>query len=194
MVTVVDCKLVNWSNAMDRFFYLRSLNSPSRSKWLACAISGLIASAPACAHQPVGSNIKVHPRIGTNLIPPLGNHVPSHRERFNRPTYVGGMIASWISPTSQEAMSWSRSVNQRLYANHAPWTENRYFYPKPWEVLAVGPRVPVEAEGPNNAASRNTLESEGNPTGETTPLNVNRDEDGTIKLAPTIEVLPPPSQ
>ena len=161
------------------------MNSPARAKLLTLAISGMIASSPAWAHQPIGANVPVHPRIGTNVIPPLGNHLPSYRERLNRPTYVGGMIASWISPTSQEAMNWNRSVNQRLYANHAPWTENRYFYPKPWEVLTVGPRLPV------NSTPTNMLESDG-AVYEASPSPVDRDDDGPVKLAPTIETLPTP--
>lgn len=173
---------------MNRFFCLRLLNFPTQATWLACAMSGMIVASPAWAHHPFGENMPVHPRIGTNVIPPLGNHLPSHRERLNRPMYIGGKIAYRISPTSQEAMNWHRSLHQGLYANDSRWTENRYFYPKPWEVLTVGPRVPVDTAPQNRLEStvpRTTVESQ---------PNSDRDSDGTIKLAPTIESLPTPSQ
>lgn len=186
MVTVVDCHLVFWSTAMDRIFDLLRLSFRARGTFLTLATSAMFASAPTWAHQPIGANIPVHPRIGTNVIPPLGNHLPSHRERLNRPTYIGGKIASLISPTSQEAMNWHRSAHQRLYANHAPWTESRYFYPKPWEVLTIGPRLPIDS------TSTNMLEFAGEPVYGESPTPVDRDDDGPIKLAPTIETLPAP--
>ena len=171
---------------MDCLFCLKSLNFLNQAKWLACSMLAMIAAPTAWAHQPYGENMPVHPRIGTNVIPPLGHHLPSYRERFNRPTYIGGKIAYWISPTSQEAMNWHRSVHQGLYSNHSPWTENRYFYPKPWEVLTVGPRVPV------NTTVQNRLESTLAPATVKSRPSSERDTDGKIKLAPTIESLPAP--
>lgn len=77
-------------------------------------------------------------------IPPLGNNLPlSHRARFNRPSYVAGKIAYYIAPTSQEAMSWHEHVHRGSYRRHAGYIEDLYLYPKPWEVLTVGPRTPV---------------------------------------------------
>jgi len=91
------------------------------------------------------------PRI--DPIPPLGTHLPdSYRRRYNRPSYVGGKIAAKIAPSSQEAMAFHRAESLGLYDNngikglangkHCPpqRVEQHYFYPKPWEALAVGPR------------------------------------------------------
>lgn len=88
-----------------------------------------------------------------DVIGPLGNRLPeSYRRKYNRPTYIGGKIASKIAPSSQEAMSFHRSQELGLYDNngikgaltgqHCPpkRVEQHYFYPKPWEVLTVGPR------------------------------------------------------
>ena len=80
-------------------------------------------------------------------IPPLGNNLPlSYRARYNRPTFIGGKIAYYSSPTSQEAMSWHEHVHRGSYRNHAGYIEDVYMYPKPWEVLTVGPRDPAEFE------------------------------------------------
>ncbi|QDS96316.1 hypothetical protein FF011L_51240 [Roseimaritima multifibrata] len=77
-----------------------------------------------------------------NPIPPLGNRLPpSHRRVYNRPTYLGGKVAYIIAPSSQGAMSWHENVHRGSYRNHAGRIEPMYMYPKPWEVLTVGPRV-----------------------------------------------------
>ncbi|MFG0290474.1 MAG: hypothetical protein ACF8CQ_20010 [Rhodopirellula sp. JB044] len=88
-----------------------------------------------------------------DVIGPLGNRLPeSYRRKYNRPTYIGGKIASKIEPSSQEAIAFQRAEELGLYDNngvkgalhgkHCPpqRVEQHYFYPKPWEVLAVGPR------------------------------------------------------
>lgn len=88
-----------------------------------------------------------------DVIGPLGNRLPeSYRRKYNRPSYIGGKIAAKIAPSSQEAMSFHRSEELGLYDNngirgavackHCPpqRVEQHYFYPKPWEVLTVGPR------------------------------------------------------
>ncbi len=116
--------------------------------------AGFFTVSPSAAHFPDTANLPVHPRF--DPIPPLGNHMPSHRERYNRPTYLGGMIAYLISPTSQEAMSWHRSAHRGYYVNHAPRMEDRYYYPKPWEALTVGQRIPATA----TAGVTDTIERE----------------------------------
>ncbi|TWT93696.1 hypothetical protein [Neorhodopirellula pilleata] len=91
------------------------------------------------------------PRI--DPIPPLGTRLPeSYRRQYNRPSYIGGKIAAKIAPSSQEAMAFHRAESLGLYddngvkgfvnGKHCPprRVEQHYFYPKPWEVLAVGPR------------------------------------------------------
>lgn len=121
------------------------------------------------------------PRI--DPIATLGNRLPeSFRRQYNRPTYLGGKIAAKIAPSSQEAMSFHRSESLGLYDQTGikGWfngkkcppqrVEQHYFYPKPWEVLAVGPR-------------RNTMalqESE-----ESNPSNEQADGDQSAANKPT---------
>ena len=64
-----------------------------------------------------------------------------YRHRFNRPRYIGGKIAYTIAPSSQEAMSWHEHQQRGSYRNHAGPLVRNYYYPKPWEVLPVGPRT-----------------------------------------------------
>ncbi|MCM2374015.1 hypothetical protein [Aporhodopirellula aestuarii] len=91
------------------------------------------------------------PRV--DVIGPVGNRLPeSYRRQYNRPTYLGGKLAAKIEPSSQEAMAFHRAEELGLYDNNgikgalagkhcAPQrVEQHYFYPKPWEVLTVGPR------------------------------------------------------
>lgn len=98
-------------------------------------------STSAAAHHPLWPAPPIWYRF--EPIPPLGNHLPwSHRQRLNRPTYLGGKIAFLIEPSSQEAMSWHENVHRGAYRRHAGRIEPMYFYPKPWEVLTAGPRTP----------------------------------------------------
>jgi hypothetical protein len=99
----------------------------------ACLVSTLQAHHPDKEHQ------RVHPRI--DLIPPLGTMLPpGYRRRFNRPTKIGGRIAYYIAPSSQEAMAWHDATHRRAYKDHRPRLEMHYFYPKPWEALKIGSR------------------------------------------------------
>ena len=87
----------------------------------------------------------VHPRI--DLIPPLGTNLPpSHRRVYNRPSYWHGKIAYYIAPSSQEAMAWHDAEHRCAYKNHRPRIEVHYFYPKPWEVLKIGARIPTDPQ------------------------------------------------
>ncbi len=139
-----------------------------------------LAVSPAAAHFPNYANMPVHPRV--DVIPPLGNRLPSYRRTYNRPTYVGGRIAYLIAPSSQEAMSWHRSDHRGYYENHSPRREDLYFYPKPWEVLTVGPRVPVDA----NAESVDS--------GSYAPRRQSDYDAGSLQLAPAIEMVPAPQR
>ncbi|PHQ36812.1 hypothetical protein [Rhodopirellula bahusiensis] len=98
-----------------------------------------------------------------DVIGPVGSRMPeSYRRQYNRPTYMGGKTAAFIAPSSQEARAWQRADALGLYDNngikgavhgkHCPpeRVEQHYFYPKPWEVLTVGPRRSV-ATDPNDA-------------------------------------------
>lgn len=101
-------------------------------------------ACPAAAHHPNREDQPVHPRI--DLIPPLGNNLPpSYRRRYNRPTNIGGKIAYWIAPSSQEAMAWHEAQHMNAYRCRRGRIERHYFYPKPWEALQVGPRTPSDS-------------------------------------------------
>jgi len=97
------------------------------------------------AHHPDRQSQRVRPRI--DLIGPIGNHLPmSHRRRYNRPTNLGGKIAYYIAPTSQEAMQWHKSTHRGDYARDAGRVVDHYFYPKPWESIRIGARPKRENE------------------------------------------------
>lgn len=79
----------------------------------------------------------------------------NYRERYNRPRYVGGKIAYYIAPSSQEGMAWHEHKHRGSYRNHAGPVFKSYNYPKPWEALQVGPRsaYPIVAPGSGNVIS-----------------------------------------
>jgi hypothetical protein len=155
--------------AMDRYTgFLSTIVSKKRfgaalvSAWLSglCGLSSAVAHGPFRDHPPIYSD--------ADLIPSIGSNVPGYRERYNRPRYLGGKIAYHLSPTSQEAMNWHRSVHRGYYANHAPRMEDKYFYPKPWEALTVGSRVPVStpaAEQATDASASEVTEEIPSPEG-----------------------------
>lgn len=70
-----------------------------------------------------------------------------YRRAYNRPRYVLGWIASKVAPSSQEAMSWHDNLQSGRYnKHHMPPLYKKYFYPKPWEVLATGARPDTKVE------------------------------------------------
>lgn len=71
----------------------------------------------------------------------------NYRQRYNRPRYIGGKIAYYIAPSSQEAMSWHEHTHRGSYKNHAGPIYKRFYYQKPWEALQVGPRSPYPMAG-----------------------------------------------
>ncbi|WP_037248948.1 hypothetical protein [Rhodopirellula baltica] len=94
-----------------------------------------------------------------DVIGPVGSRMPeSYRRQYNRPTYLGGKTAAIIAPSSQEARAWQRAdalglyddngIKGALHGKHCPpqRVEQHYFYPKPWEVLTVGPRQSRSAD------------------------------------------------
>jgi hypothetical protein len=94
---------------------------------------------PLSAHYPDRGSQRVHQRI--DVIGPLGNRLPmEYRRRYNRPTNLGGKIAYHIAPTSQEAMRWHQATHRGHYHSGAPRMVDHYFYPKPWEMIPIGPR------------------------------------------------------
>jgi hypothetical protein len=68
-----------------------------------------------------------------------------YRAAYNRPTYLGGKMASIIEPTSQEAYGWEVAKARGDYQKsslHQPCKTPvaGYFYPKPWEALPIEAR------------------------------------------------------
>ena len=113
--------------------------------------------------------------------------LPSYRERYNRPRYIGGKIAYHIAPSSQEAMSWHENHHRGSYRNHAGPTVRNFRFPKPWEVLPVGPRTPSHREVNHHADVEEDLD-----------LDLDFDVDGRaeeikpgkIQLAPSMKSIP----
>ncbi len=111
-------------------------------RWFTVFTLLVVLASSAFAHHPDREHQRVHQRY--DLIGPLGTRLPmSYRRRYNRPTYIGGKIAYWIAPSSQEAMAWHDATHRCFYKNHRPRIEKHFFYPKPWEVLRIGARVPT---------------------------------------------------
>ncbi|QDS86292.1 hypothetical protein EC9_04530 [Rosistilla ulvae] len=110
---------------------------------IACLSLVALSAVPALADHPYGSLDL--PRVElfdwVERIEPL-----SYRARYNRPRYVGGKVAFYIAPSSQGAMSWHENVHNGNYRNHAGPTVKKYYYPKPWEALQVGPRSATQGQ------------------------------------------------
>lgn len=114
-------------------------------RWFAFPIVLLAATSVLPAQHPDRRNHPVRQPI--DLIGPLGNRLPpSYRRTYNRPTYIGGKIAYWIAPSSQEAMAWQAAYRSGAYRDHAPRLERHYFFPKPWEAMQVGPRDSTQSQ------------------------------------------------
>ncbi len=132
-------------------------------RWLALSLMFACAVSAVSAQHIDHRNKPVRPRI--DVIPPMGNRLPpSYRWTYNRPTNLGGRIAYWIAPSSQEAMAWQRARQAGAYRNHLPRLERHFFYPKPWEALPVGPRTPSdrpEQESAHDAATAERLTEQG---------------------------------
>lgn len=74
----------------------------------------------------------------------LYNAWTPYRKAYNRPSYLGGLIAHTIEPSSQEAMSWEENQANGMYRTHCPTPIRMYYHPKPWEVLNTGVRASGE--------------------------------------------------
>jgi hypothetical protein len=100
---------------------------------MTCGLSTAIAQRPTLqATNDPRADILPHP---------IWDSIPEYRRVYNRPRHIGGWIAYKISPTSQEAMVWEENYRAGRYdQKHAPAVYRRYYAPKPWEVLQIGPR------------------------------------------------------
>ncbi len=116
-----------------------------------------------------------------DVIGPIGNRLPqSYRRTYNRPSYLEGKIVAKIEPSSQEAMAFHNAQDLGLYDNnglkgaltcrHCPpqRVEQHYFYPKPWEVLTVGPRRDVLKSSEEADESETTDSKRPEPSSEST--------------------------
>lgn len=155
-----------------------------------CCCSSLQAHHPDREAQPVVQQ-------PFDLIGPLGNRLPmSYRRRYNRPTNLGGKIAYYIAPTSQEAMRWHKATHQGQYQCDAPRMVAQYFYPKPWESLRMGPRPGPQSKVDQDSQQSMSYESadwqadQAREAGEAAESNINLDhfelEDADLGL-PTNE-------
>ncbi|WP_153559093.1 hypothetical protein [Roseimaritima sediminicola] len=154
-----------------------------------------LAVSPLWAHHPHPHPHTIVPRERCEPIPPLGNRLPpSYRRVYNRPTYLGGKIAYYIAPSSQEAMSWHEHVHRGSYRNKAGRIEPMYLYPKPWEVLAVGPRPGGPEEEIEDDVIDLAPEADPIPVRDIPPAvdpDIPMQEDAGIQLAPPVD-LPAP--
>lgn len=161
--------------------------------WLASSVALIVLSlsSPVQAEWP-WKIWEGTPRI--DVIGPLGNRLPaSYRRQYNRPSYLGGKMAAAVAPSSQEAMAFKRADAMGLYDNngvkglankkHCPpqRVEHHYFYPKPWEVLTVGPRVATRS-----------IDADLKSTSELIPLDLMELDAPTIIELPSAEELPAP--
>ena len=118
-------------------------------------------NAMMAAERPTLNHHTHDPR--PDILPhPLWDAHVEHRRAYNRPTYIGGWLAFKISRTSQEAMVWQENLLAGNYdRKHVPPMYKRFYAPKPWEVLATGPRpdFPEQKDVPPPAAMNAAIEA-----------------------------------
>ncbi len=104
-----------------------------------CLCIGLVGPLSQAAERP--TLIKTcDPRPDILPRPFYDNHT-EYRAQYNRPRFYTGWLAYEVSRTSQEAMVWKENYCAGNYdQHHMPPVYKTYYYPKPWEVLAVGAR------------------------------------------------------
>ena len=111
----------------------------SRMLWSGVLLVFLTPLAGAAAERPTLQHTR-DPR--PDILPhPIADAHVEYRRAYNRPRFVPGWIASWIAPSSQEAMVWEENLARGRYdGKHCPPLCKTYYAPKPWEVLLTGPR------------------------------------------------------
>ena len=151
------------------------------------AVSCLTQSS---AHHPNHDWLPLH--LPFDCIGPLGNKLPmSYRRRYNRPTKLGGKVAYYVAPTSQEAMRWHKAKHLGHYKNHAPRMVAHYFYPKPWESLRIGPRPRKDVDRDADLELGDQVEMLPDSAGE--PELMLPEDEGEL-LAPATEALEPATE
>lgn len=138
------------------FRLAQSRLSRSVGQYVACCslllTLGGISSVVSAGERPTFNKDTCDPR--PDILPYwLTSWHTDYRQRYNRPRYIGGKLAYYIEPTSQEAMVWCEANNMGLYktCNHPP-VYKQYNSPKPWEILQTGPR-PDFAKAQGNSPS-----------------------------------------
>jgi hypothetical protein len=125
----------------------RIIARPSLVCAVACIGLWLAGDRPVSAQTTTPARIAAfNPR--EDILPhPIYDAWLPYRKAYNRPRFLGGMMARLVEPTSQEAMAWEESWRSGEYRRHEPGLVKIYYHPKPWEVLQTGPRVRSEALG-----------------------------------------------
>ena len=162
---------------------------------IALLLGTTAVTCSAWAHHPERDCQPVRPRI--DVIGPIGSNLPlSYRRRFNRPTNLGGWLAYKFVPTSQEAITWHKASHRGNYKNNSPRTEMQYFYPKPWEVLKMGPRPQTVGETDTRETAPSTYGQQPTPVQpELTPVPSTEDEPaGSEQVPPAPNVDPEENQ
>lgn len=108
---------------------------------LVCGTAALIA-ATTSVHAAERFTLKKTNDPRPDILPhPIYDAHVEYRRAYNRPRYIMGWLATKVAPSSQEAMSWHVNKRDGRYnKHHMPPLYKKYFYPKPWEVLATGAR------------------------------------------------------
>lgn len=87
-----------------------------------------------------------------------------YRQIYNRPRYWPGRIAHCIEPTCQEAMVWCEANQMGLYNGfNQPPVYKTYNAPKPWEILATGPRPDFKKPTASSAGAANSTTTSQQP-------------------------------
>ncbi len=134
---------MKWLNLCSQSFLTKRLASHG-SGWssLACLIllSAMLAPNLLAGERPTFNKDTCDPR--PDILPYwLTSWHTEYRREYNRPRYLSGKIAHAVEPTCQEAMVWCEANQMGLYdtCKHPPVYKS-YNTPKPWEILATGPR------------------------------------------------------
>ena len=120
---------------------------------MACAAATLSLGVAMGAERPTLKHNTRDPRPDILLHPIWDAHI-EYRRTYNRPTFIGGWLAYKVSRTSQEAMVWQENLQAGNYdRKHMPPMYKRYYAPKPWEMLATGPRPDFPDRTANGASA-----------------------------------------
>jgi hypothetical protein len=126
--------------------------------WSLCVLLGLCIHSSA-AERPTFNKNTCDPR--PDVLPYwLHSGHPEYRRAYNRPRHLTGWITYVIEPSSQEAMVWCEAKQLGLYRKpHAPPMYKKYYAPRAWELLDVGPRPDFVRQTPGGEANEVPIET-----------------------------------